>query len=51
MDDQQLCNLAITLKSEEAQRTDEEDDNRNNSEDNEGLEQHNQTTNQCSIPR
>ena len=50
MDDQQLCNPAIRLKSEDTQRTDEED-NRNNSEDNEGLEQHNQTTNQCSMPR
>lgn len=49
MDDQQLCNPAITLKSEEAQRTDEEDNNRNNSEDKEGLEH--QTTNQCSMPR
>lgn len=51
MDDQQLCNPAITLKCEEAQRTDEEGNIRNNSEDNEGLEQHNQTTNQCSMPR
>ena len=51
MDDQQLCNPAITLKNEEAQRTDEEDNNRNNCEDNEGLEQLNQTTNPCSMPR
>ena len=49
MDDQQLCNPANTLKSEEAQGTDE--DIRNNNEDNEVLEQHNQTTNQCSMPR
>lgn len=48
MDDQQLCNPAITLKSE-AEGTD--DDNRNNKEDNEILEQHNETTNQCSMPR
>lgn len=50
MDDQQPCNPAIMLKSEGVQRTDEED-NRNNSEDNAGLEQHNQTTNQCNMPR
>ena len=49
MDDQQLCNPAIALKSEEAQGT--EEDNGNSNEDNEVLEQHNQTTNQCSMPR
>lgn len=49
MDDQQLCDLAITLKSEACEGTD--DDNRNNKKDNEVLEQHNQTTNQCSMPR
>ena len=49
MDDQQLCNPAITLKSE-AGGTD--GDNRNtDKEDNEILEQHNETTNQCSMPR
>jgi len=48
MDNQQLCNPAITLKSEQA----DEEDNRNNNEDNEELEQQNQTANQwCSMPR
>lgn len=49
MDDPELCNPAITLKSEEAQRADE--DNGNNNEGNEALEQDNQTTNQCTMPR
>ncbi|KAJ7379846.1 Protein dispatched 1 [Desmophyllum pertusum] len=49
MDDPELCNPAISLKSEEAPRTDEE--NGNNNEVSKASVQDEQTTSQCTMPR